>query len=364
VKVRFRALIIAIVVLVAIDLVLRIPGLHLPIPTVYRMPSRTSAGYTELISSMSAEKTPRVAVVGDSVVWGSNLAPAETLSTYLTDALRARGVTGARAYNLGFVGAHSNDLLPVVAEVAQRHAADVILLNLDYRFYNPGSSVQSRYPEIYSQVDWSTLPVPQGLAKPPRAKTSTDAQRVGDDVVSRVWKLFSIRDYLMVSIFDETPSAAVARWFAVARARLAGRPIWVKKTASSLPLAELRRQFAVGTLDENNVYVRYLGAALDAARADNVPIVVWAGPVDAHLLDSEGIWNRDQYERNLAFLKNFVEARGGIFVDYTNALPPAEIVDSHHPMGVGYAKLAGLMAERFTPLLEASAASRGEAERR
>ena len=58
VKVRFRALVIALVILVVIDVVLRVPGLTLPIPDVYRLPSRTVLGYDQLVSSMTAQTTP------------------------------------------------------------------------------------------------------------------------------------------------------------------------------------------------------------------------------------------------------------------------------------------------------------------
>ncbi len=57
-KVRFRALLIALVILVVIDVVLRVPGLTLPIPDVYRLPSRTVLGYDQLISSMSRAGQP------------------------------------------------------------------------------------------------------------------------------------------------------------------------------------------------------------------------------------------------------------------------------------------------------------------
>jgi hypothetical protein len=357
VKVRFRALVIALVALVVLDLVLRLSGVSLPVPRVYRLPSRTVIGYDQLIKSMADEKSPRVAVVGDSIVWGSPLMPGETLSTYLTDALRANGVSGARAYNLGFVGGHSNDLMPVVAEVAQKKAADVILLNLDYRFYNSKSRVQSRYPQIYDRVDWSKLPVPASLREPPGTQPKPDAQGIADGLVSRVWKLYSIRDYLTVSLFKDTPAEAASREFTLWRIRGAGRPVWLKRKASGLPLDELRGQFALGTLNENDVYVRYLGAALDAARAEGVPVVVWAGPVDRAMLDKEGVWDRAEYRRNLAFIGRYVEERGGTFVDYTSALDSKDIVDSHHPMGEGYRKLATKVAPLLRSILTSGAAT-------
>ena len=276
-KVRFRALVIAMVILVVIDLALRIPGLVLPIPEVYRLPSRTVLGYSQLVKSMT-EQTDRVAVVGDSIVWGSPLMPGETLATYLTTALRKQGVRGARAYNLGFVGAHSNDLMPLIAELSQKHAADAILLNLDYRFYNSSSPVQSRYPEIYDRVAWAE---DVGPGQPhDSTRSEAQARRAGHrrPVVERWWKLYSIRDYLMVSLFKDTPSGAVTREAELARIRADGRPVWIKRRAAGLPLDEIRKQLALGTLTEDSVYVRYLGAALDTARAEGVPVVCWRVP--------------------------------------------------------------------------------------
>ena len=110
VKVRFRALVIALAVLVVVDLVLLMPFVRLPIPEGYRIPSRTVLGYNELIASMAEQPRARVAVVGDSIVWGGFSVPTESLSSYLQKVLRAEGIPNLRTYNLGFVGAHANDL--------------------------------------------------------------------------------------------------------------------------------------------------------------------------------------------------------------------------------------------------------------
>ena len=290
--------------------------------------------------------------------------PGQTLSTYLTEALQKQGLNQARAYNLGFVGGHSNDLLPVVAEVAQKHAADAILLNLDYRFYNSSSPVESRYPQLYQRVDWAKTSIPASLTVPAGAPAKRTSQEIGDSVVERVWKLFSIRDYLMVSLFKDTPGGAMTRESELARIRADGRPVWIKRRAKGLPLGELRKQFALGTLTEDSVYVRYLGAALDAARAEGVPVVVWAGPLDTKMLTDNSVWNRADYERNLAFLRAYVEKRGAVFVDYTDTLPAEQIVDSHHPMGVGYERLAETMAPLLAKIVRSEEGSSAPGVRR
>jgi lysophospholipase L1-like esterase len=89
-----------------------------------------------------------------------------------------------------------------------------------------------------------------------------------------------------------------------------------------------------------------------------VPVVVFAGPVDEQLLDGQRIWDRAEYERNLAFVKQYVEARGGTFLDYTRAVPGENLIDSHHPMATGYEKLASAIASDLAPLARSIEASK------
>ncbi len=358
VKVRFRALVIALVVLLVIEVVLRLPFVVLPIPEGYRIPSRTVLGYNELIQSMSRQPGVRVAVVGDSIVWGGFSLPEESLSAYLQKALDAKGLPN-RSYNLGFVGAHANDLMPIVADIAQDKAADVIVLNFDYRFYNRRSSVDFRYPEVYDKVDWSGLPVPEELTRPKRSKetTPTTQTRV-DKAIAPWWRLFGIRDYLTTALFGDTPGDAIQTAFSRYRARLGGRPLWSKRPTERLPLDKLKDMFALGPLTEDDPYMRYLGAALDAAKAEGVPVVVFAGPVDTKLLDGENLWDRAEYDRNLEFVRRFVEARGGTFYDYTDGVPGEYLFDSHHPMAAGYERLAELIAADIAPLVRSAEESR------
>lgn len=361
-KVRPRALLFALGFLLLLDLALRLP-LPLPLPRDFRLPNRTSMGYEQLVAKMQRDPNARIAVVGDSIVWGGNAESWDTLSAKLGDLYRTQG-RAVSAYNLGFNGGHANDLLPVIAELSTKHAADVILLNLDMRFYGE-RTVARRYPELYAQAAGSLGSVPKDLMAIAATPTApVDAEKKASKAVERVWRLYALRDYLAAAIFGEAPASALNRFMNRTRANLFGPPLYGKKAPSKLPLSDLKKAFALQPLTADNINVRYLTAALDIARAHGVPVIVFGGPVDSALLDQLKAWNRADYESNLSRMRIIVESHGARFQEYTDAVPGELIADSHHPLAAGYEALAKAMLPDLEPLVKAALTRREQARDR
>jgi len=356
VRVRPRALVFALGFLVLLDLVLRMP-LALPLPDDFRLPNRTTMGYEEFVAQMGRDDNVRIAVVGDSIVWGGFAEPWDTLSAHLDDLYEKQG-RPVSAYNLGMNGAHANDLMPLVADLVEERAADVVLLNFDMRFYADGSVVR-RYPELYEKAASTLASAPADLLATGASEPATQTleQRI-DAAVSRVWRLYAMRDYLAAALFGDRPASALNHRMNRLRADLFGPPLYGKKPPSRLPLKDIREAFAVPELTEDNTQIRYLTSTLDLAREAGVAVVVFAGPADSKLLDSLDLWDRAAYEANLARVRRIVESHGGVFYAYTDAVPGALIGDSHHPLGAGYEALAEAIARDIDPLV-----SRAESDR-
>jgi hypothetical protein len=359
VRVRPRALLFALGFLVLLDLALRLP-LALPVPHDFRLPNRTTMGYDEYVASMRRDPDTRIAVVGDSIVWGGFAEPWDTLSAHLDDVYAKQG-RAVSAYNLGMNGAHANDLYPLVADLAEEKATDVVLLNFDMRFYAEPSIVR-RYPELYDKAASTLASAPPDLLKlgTPKPAAKSLEQRA-DAAISRVWRLYAIRDYLAAALFGDRPASALNHRMNRLRADLFGPPLYGKKPPSRLPLDDIRQAFDVPELSEDTMQMRYLTATLDLAREAGIAVVVFAGPADSKLLDSLDLWDRATYEANLARVRRIVESHGGVFATYTDAVPGALIGDSHHPLGAGYKVLAEAIAKDIDPLIRRAESDRATA---
>ncbi len=170
----------------------------LPIPGDFRLPNRTLMGYEQFVSAMKRHDGVRIAVLGDSIVWGGVAEPEETLSARITDVFEAAERPFVHAYNLGMNEAHANDMLPLMADITDEGAADIVLFNVDYRFYAPSEKVSRRYPDLYDMVeDFRPLeddPLaargrrPRGASGPSRSAPTTPSARCGGSTPShRSW---------------------------------------------------------------------------------------------------------------------------------------------------------------------------------
>lgn len=360
--VRPRALLIALAVLAVLDVALRVVGPPSP-PRGYRIPDRTTAGYDSYVAALKAEQPARVAVVGDSVVYGTFALPPDTLSAQLTDVFAEKGID-ARAHNFGLSGAHATDYLPLVADLATEDAADVIVINFDYRFFDASESLTRRYPELYVRA-LEGLPESTVLAREPLMRPSAEATRtfdeVASDAVGRVWALYGMREYLASVLLGDPPKRSAELASADWRAGLAGRELYTKRSTAQLDAKEVREAFDVAPFTPDNPHLARLALALDVAKATDTPVFVFAGPVDAKLLDEQGWWDRAAYEANLAIVRALVTQHYGVWLDYTDALEPAQLADTHHPLAPGYRTLAEELGDDIAPAVRrAAATSAGE----
>lgn len=348
-KVRPRVFAFALAFLLLADLVVR-AGVLPVFPADFRLPSRTLMGYDEFVAQMRDSDRVRVAVIGDSVVAGQFAARADTLSTHL-DTLLAEEGRAADAYNLGLAGAQAVDLYALAADVLEQDAADIVVINMDYRFYGRGKPAP-RYPELWERLDDTS--VPAGL-EPSITPVPADRSLAGyaDGALSSVWSVYARREALAASIFGEIPRRELAE--AAVRFRLAvtGNVRYPKKPDAQLPLDDLKDAYDVPAFAASDPSLGYLGAVIDLCRERNVEVVVFAGPLDRALLDRHGIVDWARYDANMQWAREYCASRGATFVEMTDELPAEQLGDSHHPLGTGYATMAALLDELLAPTLDA-----------
>lgn len=339
-RVRPRAWVFAAAALVALDIALRVFGVP-ALPRDFRLPDRTLMGLDGFVAQMERSPRPRVACVGDSVMHGGGTSdPAGAIPAHLG------------AYNLGMTGAHANDMLPLVALIARRKAADAIVIDFDYRFYR-GESVTDRYPDLYEKAaaeDALDGVDPTLASGHERALTALERFDRG---VASVWRLYAVRDHLTAWAFGERPKRALNLLVRDLRARAIGARVYNKRAPSALPYAELRKAFDMSPLAGDNIDLRYLAATVRVATRAGIPVVVFAGPLDRAALDRERVVDWTRYEKDLAFARRLVESEGGVFVDLTDAVPAGMLMDTHHPMSEGNRVVAEELADVLAPLLPA-----------
>lgn len=319
------------------------------VPVDYRFPDKTLWGIEEFVSTMSGTPGVRVAVIGDSIVWGKFADSSQTLSAYM-DADYAGEGRQVHAFNFGMIGAQSYDIYPLADALARRRAADLLVINFDYHFYKDAPAVD-RYPGLRSLAAQApgvgvVMPPPTwaaGLSASPTAGQPVAAW------VSGASQIVARRGYILGATLGGDPSLALAHAVGVHLPLLRGQAPWSKRTEARLNLGSIRTAYAVPLLAEDDMCVRYLVEAVRAARAERVRVVVFAGPLDRGPIEAAGAWDAAVYKANIELVRSLVEREGGTFLDLTDAVPAARIYDVHHPLAEGYASLARALEERIEP---------------
>jgi hypothetical protein len=356
--VRPRAIVFAAIFLVAFDIALRLIN---PVwfPADFRIPDRTLVGYDRFVESMKRDPGVRIAVVGDSVTYGSFTLPEGTLSAHMSQVYGSQG-RRVSAYNFGLSGAHLIDLLPVVAKIADKHAADVIVLQFDPRFASAHESVHRRYPTLYDDVpDWGPLrgsPLIHIGEKP--SATPGFEERVSN-LADQASALYGDREYLAAALLGDLPSPAIDRGINRLRSALSGKALYGKRARASLRFGNIRRTYDIPPYTADNTHIKLLVATLDMARSRGVPVVVVSGPVDSDLLNDEKLWDPVAYRANLDVVRSLAQGHGATFVDMTYAVPSALLHDTHHPLSAGYRTMAVKLAVAMDPIVRSAEASRG-----
>lgn len=351
---RLRPFAIALAFLVVLELIFRSPLLPW-FPEDFRMPRVSTIGYTQYLDWMEQRDTVRIAVVGDSVIQGIAVERDGTLPAQW-DALYEADGQPVDVFNFGISAAHAEDFYPVVAAIANRKAADMVVVYFDYPFYEADSKPYSgRYPELWDPDVMGPVAPHENepLVDQSRSRTSTLTTEARiSEAAGRIWRFYGERDYVNAVLFDGTPSSWLKYHVNYQRGRFSYLPQWVKLPIDQFDAERLRTMWKTPRLSEDNIQLTYLRLAIEKAAAEGLPFVLVWGPVNEAVVAEYKLVDPTDFAANRELVRTLVERNGGTFVDMAAGFPPEYLADSVHPFKSGYAFMADRLAETLAPRVD------------
>lgn len=343
-KPGWRPWIIALVLLVGLDLLLRTP-LFPVFPDDYRTPKATSTALAEFITWQGGRDRVRVAVVGDSVTQGYLMWRDQTYVAAADDHYDRAG-RPVDVYNAALTAARGADISRVIERIIREDAADMIVVQFDYVFYADDTTETARYPDLFEE--------------PSAAEAEPGVEQELRQIVRRSWKLAEYRDWIGAALFDGTPAAALrARLDAREGVLYVGGPHPARLAYDRINPAMLEKMWDVPSFTADNRQIAALREGLAAAQDAGVPVLVFIAPLNRDLGTYHGIYNDDVFQANSAFLSTMAAGEDARYVDLSDTVPPEHMIDSVHMLAPGHLDLATALVREIEPVVAAAEARRG-----
>ncbi|MBN2451811.1 MAG: hypothetical protein JXR77_15590, partial [Lentisphaeria bacterium] len=281
-----------------------------------------------------------IAVVGDSVVWGHYVRPAETLSTCL-----AASSGGTPFANLGVDGIHPAAMEGLLRHHARALSGGRLILHCNLLWMSSEKQdLQSAKEFAFNHPDL----VPQFRPRIPCFRRSL-SKRLGT-VVHRLCPVAGWARHLRIAYFEgrDLPAWTVDHPYANPLARLAHGPPEADDMPSPPPVREpwTRQGYAPYTpkwVDlEGSLQWRSFQRTVELLRRRGNRVLVIVGPFNEHMLTPAGL---AVYRERQETVRAWLRERGVPHV-VPGALPSAFYADASHPLAAGYEALArSLVAE-------------------
>ena len=285
--------------------------------------------YSRLCERSTAER--KIAVIGDSVVWGHYVAANQTLSHYLNAAAGQD-----RFANLGLDGAHPAALHGLMTYYARAISDQTVLLHFNPLWLTSEKHDLSTTKEF--EFNHATL-VPQFVPRIPCYRASLS--RRATVAVERYMSFSGWTAHLRIACFDgldlaawtvEHPYANPLRRIADCALRVADSPISdLKSQMSNSPTSDVQ------WVDlETSIQWRSFRETVELLRARRNRVFVLVGPFNEHRLDGE---DAATYDRIKKTIDEWLTA-GSVPHWIAPALPASLYADFSHPVAEGYERLA------------------------
>jgi len=331
--------------------------------TDYRIPYRLGNDYWSYARAARALCTGRrIAILGDSVVWGHYVANDQTLSHYLN-----RAVGGNRFINLGVDGIHPAALDGLIVHYARVLERRDVILHCNLLWMSSARQDLRTHKEF--AFNHPAL-VPQFFPRIPCYRQSL-SHRLGA-VIDRNVSVAGWVKHLRIAYFEgkDLPSWTLEHPYAAPWERLA-RPLpGPDEPPSPVPVAKPWTQqgyakFNAAWVDlDTSIQWNAFKRAVHHLRARKNRLLVVVGPFNEHMLTAESL-NRYR-ARKAAVQAWLIEEHIPNIVPAV--LPSADYADASHPLRDGYALLAERITEnevfrRFARLPETAASREKESDR-
>jgi hypothetical protein len=292
--------------------------------------------YSRLCERAAAQH--KIAVIGDSVIWGHYVAPDRTLSHYLN-------TTAGQDWfvNLGLDGAHPAALQGLMTYYARAISGRTVLLHFNPLWLSSEKHDLSTTKEF--EFNHASL-VPQFVPKIPCYHASFSRRATA--IVERYVPFLGWTAHLRIACFDGLDLAAwtVEHPYANPLRQIADRTCSDYQRSK---ISDLKSQISNSpTSDvqwvalENSIQWRSFRQTVELLRARQNVVFVLIGPFNEHRLNPEDAATYDRIKRTI---DEWLTARS-VPHWIASALPASLYADLSHPVAEGYERLAEqLLAE-------------------
>ncbi len=298
----------------------------------YRMPYELSSDYWLYRRYADwASARAKIAVIGDSVIWGHYVPPDATLSHYLN------AQTGSdRFVNLGLDGTHPAALAGLIAHHTGNLAGRTVVLQFNPLWLTSEKHDLQTMKEFH--FNHAKL-VPQFVPKIPCYRASL-ATRLWS-VTERHVPFFSWTSHLKIAYLEgmDLPRWTLQHPYDNPLTALSqGRPEPNENAPEQPSLASDRQQRDVAwvTLDRSLQW-RFFRRTVKRLRQRGCRVFVLVGPLNEHMLNEQDSATYDQMKEGI---ETWLRANG-IPYSLPDPLPISFYADLSHPLPEGYARLAG-----------------------
>lgn len=359
-----------VVTLIAIDLLLSAylgPEHHYDAD--WRLPREQSMsalpGYVEHIESLPRDsRRPKVLFLGASPTWGEMNSDRHHTYPAGFERVAHNAGTDARVFNLGANGELVADQYFIASRLASH--SNLLAVQLTYHTFNPRArtSGKQRFPE---------LPRILGEAVGPEVANTLAISRTRplnlsgsfDHLIGEHWLLYGEREELTMWIFGRpVRNELFARWQKATHTAPARAP-QVARLRKNVPFDELdpSRQTAIVEryadvadfrIKPGNSELRMLELLCERLEHKGVHAAFFISPLDLAALRDFEVFDRQQYDANVALIRAVVEKHGLTMIDWNqpqHELPRTSFADLTHTTDAGSALLARRLYGALTPLL-------------
>lgn len=329
-----------------------------------RLPDNQETGFLQSFIDRLGTDThrPRIAFLGSSPSYGVTINdPANTYPATFHAALK-KIRPEASVHNLaakGFLAADLNYILR-----ATLSDSDAYVIQLNYHTFSPkllaGNPI--RHPDLPERLGVGvTSEEARLIGTRPTPVLNWNAQI--REQLRKHWWFYRERERLALQVLGQTPERwFYDRFFPQAQAEdnaeesPDAKPFYELKNARQIYIVKRYAENATYELTDDNIEWRYVRQMLKQLKANNKPAVFFIAPINADALRFYKVMDWKQYERNVAKIRQSIEAEGFAFVDINikQALPEDLFADISHTLDDGGKSFGPLLFSLSRPYLEKS----------
>lgn len=278
-----------------------------------RLTTDFSPAYLQRELQFMAEGPPPTIFLGDSVVWGYQLQPRQTVVSILAS-------RGCVCRNLAFkTGSPPNYYAIVRLLLVSGVHPKAVVMQINQKVFSKADSAYQTLHSTLAGLAGPLLTRSDRAALAPFSKSNPIEERF-DRALSSLWVLYAMR--------------------ADIRETLLGDPVPPQAQHPSPALFE--GAYDLTPLSARNAGVYFLLRTAQALRAAGMPVVAFMTPTN-HTLLHEYV-DTPEYRANGAYLQRLLKRQGVVVLDLDAAFPANEFFDNDHLTAAGQRRLAGLLA--------------------